>query len=268
MLSVFRYRWLFLLLFLPLVAQESPKKEPRRIRYIRRATQVTCKAHIEAMRRFKLGMRERDLEKIILKSFKKHKCRRPAFPPIIAAGRNAIRDLHHRPTRKRIKRPTLIVIDIGCKYKGWCSDVTRTIPSTGKFTKKQRKAYQVVLEALKAAEAKLKPGVTWARLNRAARKVFRKRKYTRGAYYRGIHGLGHGVGRRVHAPTHNPLRKGDILTLEPGLYNPRLKFGIRIEDMYLITKDGYERLSSGAPREIEEIEKIMAEEERTEEEKK
>jgi Xaa-Pro aminopeptidase len=121
-----------------------------------------------------------------------------------------------------------------------------------------------VLDAQKAAEAVCKPGATFSDLERAARKVFETRGMTDWSYahakdFSVRHGLGHYVGMAVHdsGSYREKFSAGMVITIEPGWYDKDAGYGIRIEDTYVITKDGFERLSAGAPREIEEIEALM-----------
>jgi Xaa-Pro aminopeptidase len=156
-------------------------------------------------------------------------------------------------------------MDLGAGYHGYSSDVTRTIPSDGRFDEgPEREIYRCVLDAQKAAEKILKPGVTWKQLDEAARAVIVERKLTRWSYAHAEddqvrHSLGHFVGLSVHdsGPYTRPLEAGMCITIEPGIYDKQQGIGVRIEDIYLVTPDGFERLSAAAPREIEEIEREM-----------
>ena len=126
----------------------------------------------------------------------------------------------------------------------------------GKFSPLQRKVYDLVLQAQKAAFAKVRPGVYFEDLEATARKVIEDAGY--GDFF--IHGLGHFVGLDVHdaGAYHEPLAAGMVITIEPGIYLPNEKFGVRIEDDVLVTETGAKFLSDGLPREANEIEKWMA----------
>ena len=157
-----------------------------------------------------------------------------------------------------------MVVDIGAAIENYVTDITRTLPTSGKYNDLQRKHYECVLDAQKAAEAICKPGATFSDLEKAARKVFEDRGMTDWSYAHGKdlsvrHGLGHYVGMAVHdsGSYREKFAPGMVITIEPGWYDKTEGYGIRIEDTYLITKDGFERLSAAAPREVDEIEKLM-----------
>jgi Xaa-Pro aminopeptidase len=151
----------------------------------------------------------------------------------------------------------------------YATDITRTVPVTGKFTPRQRELYDVVLGAQKAALAAVKPGVMLGSrrnpvgLHKIATDYIDSHGKDRkgeplGKYF--IHGLGHHVGLEVHDATDAtmPLAPGMVITLEPGIYIPEEGIGIRIEDMVLVTENGARLLSEGLPREAADIEKAMA----------
>lgn len=168
---------------------------------------------------------EKDIFNYLKQQTKKHNCRL-AFKPIIATKENAT-EIHHKANNTRIKKGFL-VIDFGVKYKGYCSDCTRTF-YIGKPNKKEIKFYNLVLTAQLTALNNVKPGVYAADIDAIARAALWK-------YYKNfVHGTGHGVGKKVHqSPSLKPrsraiIKKGDVLTVEPGLYFKN-KLGIRIED--------------------------------------
>ncbi|OGY17734.1 MAG: hypothetical protein A2784_01260 [Candidatus Chisholmbacteria bacterium RIFCSPHIGHO2_01_FULL_48_12] len=156
---------------------------------------------------------------------------------------------HHKPTHRKINSGNLLLIDIGCRYHGYCSDLTRTT-FTKPPTPLQLKIYRLVKQAYTAALRHLgggsdSPEVYSRDVDRAARQIINNAGY--GKYF--IHGTGHGVGRRIHQlPKIGPrsriykLRSGMVLTIEPGIYLPH-RFGIRLEDTILITPTGYRRLT-------------------------
>jgi len=233
------------------------------LRLMRKAADATNAAHIAAMRTLKPGMNEREIHELVVSTFRKEGCPELGFPPIIAAGRNGT-TLHYMKNEKEIPRDTTIVIDIGAAIENYVTDITRTLPTSGTYNDLHRKHYQCVLDAQKAAEAVCRPGATFSDLEKAARKVFEERGMTDWSYAYGKdpsvrHGLGHYVGMAVHdsGSYREKFAPGMVITIEPGWYDKTEGYGIRIEDTYLITKDGFERLSAGAPREVEEIEKLM-----------
>ena len=155
-----------------------------------------------------------------------------------------------------IRPGSLILIDAGAAVGGYASDVTRTFPVDGRFTAEQRRTYELVLAAQEAAASRLRAGVYFSDLSDAAREVFRRAGRVDDFY----HGLGHLVGLHVHdaGDLSQPLPAGSVITIEPGLYVQSENYGVRIEDQYLVTATGAERMSSGIPRTVAEIESFMA----------
>jgi Xaa-Pro aminopeptidase len=227
------------------------------LRCLKKAADATNQAHLAAMKSCKPGMNEGELQKVIEGTFRKNGCPRNAFGSIVGSGKNGV-ILHYMENKDKMEAGTMVVMDIGAEYEGYAADITRTIPVDGKFTDDHKKAYQAVLDSQRAAEKVCKPGATWADLDAAAAKVLRDRGYARTGYM-SFHGLGHYVGLSVHdSGTYaEKLAPGMVITIEPGIYDRKAGYGIRIEDTYVITKDGFERISSGAPREVDEIEKLM-----------
>lgn len=233
------------------------------LKLMKKAADATNAAHIAAMKALKPGMNERQIHELVVATFKKEGCPELGFPPIIAAGKNGT-ILHYMKNEMEIPKNTVMVVDIGAAIENYVTDITRTLPTSGKYGAEERKHYQCVLDAQKAAEAVCKPGATFSDLERAARKVFEARGMTDWSYahakdFSVRHGLGHYVGLSVHdsGSYREKFAPGMVITIEPGWYDKEAGYGIRIEDTYVITKDGFERLSAGAPREIDEIEALM-----------
>ncbi|MEO6119555.1 MAG: M24 family metallopeptidase, partial [Terriglobales bacterium] len=163
----------------------------------------------------------------------------------------------------------LVVMDVGSEYSMYATDITRTLPANGKFTARQREIYEIVLGAQKAAEDAFQSGVSILRggpnaLHDVAMKYINShgkdlKGEPLGKYF--IHGLGHYVGLNVHDPGDGgPLKPGAVFTLEPGIYIPEEKMGVRIEDMYWVDPNGkLVKLSANLPSTIEDIERVMAE---------
>lgn len=239
-------------------------KSPAEIRLIRKSSDATNKAHLAVMRATRPGKNERELDALLRGVFAKEGCDDIGFPPIVGSGRNGT-VLHYMKNEKELPPDTLMVVDIGASILNYVTDITRTLPTSGAYSETQRKHYQCVLDAQKAAEAVLKPGATFWDLERAARKVFEERGLTKWSYAHSKdpsvrHGLGHYVGLAVHdsGTYREKFAPGMVITIEPGWYDKDAGYGIRIEDMYLVTAEGFERLSAAAPREIDEVEKAMA----------
>jgi Xaa-Pro aminopeptidase len=234
------------------------------IRLMRKAADATNRAHVAAMGALRPGMNERQIHELITATFRKEGCPELGFPPIVGSGKNGT-VLHYMKNDQEIPPGTLMVCDIGAAIENYVTDITRTLPTSGKFTEGQRRHYQCVLDAQKAAEAVLKPGASFWDLDRAAKEVFEKRGLLKWSYAHSRdgsvrHGLGHYVGLAVHdsGTYREKFAPGMVITIEPGWYDKDEGYGIRIEDTYLITADGFDRLSAGAPREIDEIEQRMA----------
>ena len=149
----------------------------------------------------------------------------------------------------------VVVVDIGAEFGGYSADATRTYPVSGKFTPRQREIYQIVLDAQRAAFAAVKPGATLSQIHQAALGYIRSKGY--GSEF--PHGTSHHLGLYVHdvGDTRRALEPGMVITVEPGIYLDKEQLGIRIEDDVVVTEGGY-RLLSDFPREIAEIEALMA----------
>ncbi len=188
-----------------------------------------------------------------------------SFKTIAAAGKNGT-VLHYHENDSKTEDNQLILCDLGAKSNHYASDITRTYPVNGKFTERQAKLYQIVLDANKESIKALKPGLTWGELNKIARDILTKGLKDLGIikedseimkYY--YHGIGHFLGLDVHdvGIYSEPLTEGMVITIEPGLYIAEENIGIRIEDDILITKDGSMNLSEDIIKEIKDIEEFM-----------
>jgi Xaa-Pro aminopeptidase len=231
-------------------------KDAGEIARIRRAVAITLEGHFEAWRAVRPGMKEYELKARIESAFRRAGARRLAYPSIVGSGPHGT-VLHAQRDDRPIGENELIVIDCGAEWEGYASDVTRTIPSTGKFTPEQRRIYEIVLAAQKAALAEVKPGAFISEnVHAAARNVISAAGF--GDAF--LHGTSHFVGLRVHddGDDTKPLKPGMVLTVEPGIYLPEKGIGVRIEDTVVVTDGGHENLSAGLPREPDDIEKWMA----------
>lgn len=188
------------------------------------------------------GLTEKQLARQALTFFHHHQAS-PAFPPIIAVNSHSATP-HHLSTATKIRSGDLVLIDIGCKFRGFCSDLTRVI-WLGPPSPLHRLVYRLVAQAYAAAVACLHAGVSNRTVDATARKVITAAGY--GKYF--IHGTGHALGRRIHQlpkfgprATSHVLRAGMAVTIEPGIYLPH-RFGIRLEDTFLVTPTGHRRLT-------------------------
>ena len=190
----------------------------------------------------------------------------PSFQTIAGSGKNGCM-LHYETNRETCQDGSLLLLDLGTRWQGYCSDITRTYPVNGKFTDRQRQVYEIVLRANKEVAAQAKPGMTTRELNDICKKVLAagcmelgliEKEEEIGKYY--MHGVSHHLGIDVHDVTVEgvKLAPGSVITDEPGLYIDEWEIGIRIEDDLLITEDGCEILSAGIIKEPDEIEAFMA----------
>lgn len=234
------------------LAQMRVVKSESEIALMRYATDVTCRAHLDVLRGVHPGINEREIQEILESRFREEGCPENAFPSIVGSGPNSC-IIHYMRNERQTEEGELVVVDIGAAYLGYAADVTRTLPVSGTFTDRQREIYQLVRDAQTAAEAILRPGVNLQEVDAAARRVIAAAGY--GRYF--PHHTSHYVGLSVHdsGSYDAPLPAGAVITIEPGVYIRDESIGVRIEDMYLVTDDGFERLTAGAPREIEELER-------------
>lgn len=238
------------------------KSEPE-INMLQKAIDITSLAHSDVLKTVKAGIHEYELEAVILKQFYGNGAQRAAFPCIVGSGKNAT-ILHYEKNRKKIDSGDLIVVDIGAEYNYYAADITRTYPASGRFTPRQREIYQLVLDAQTAAAKAFKPGEsTMHDLDTVARQTMRQSplKDSKGNSLdqHFPHGLGHFVGMYVHdvGDYSRPLPVGAVITIEPGIYLSDENIGVRIEDDYLVTKNGLVKLSQNIPSSLDEIEKLM-----------
>lgn len=188
-----------------------------------------------------------------------------SFGSIVAAGKNAA-TLHYEDNNMPIEKDSLLLMDVGCFTNNYSSDITRTIPVSGKFTTRQKEVYEVVLDCNKKCIEYAKAGMSWLELNNYAKKLLAagckklgliKEDQELSKYY--FHSIGHSLGLDVHDPNiaSKGLQEGMVITIEPGLYIPEENIGIRIEDNIVITCDKAINLSKDIIKEVEDIEKYM-----------
>jgi len=253
---------------------------------MRRSAKVAVAAHARAMRAARPGMIEYELEAEFLHEFRRHgaDC---SYPPIVAAGANAC-VLHYRANDAELRDGDLVLIDAGCELDLYASDVTRTFPVNGRFSKPQRELYDVVLAANRAATKAAKAGNHWNEPHDAAvaevtrglkdlgllqgrvHHLIKTQAYKQFFMHRTGHWLGldvHDVGDYKVADQWRLLEPGMVMTIEPGIYVAASNkdvakrwrgIGIRIEDDVHVTRDGPDVLTAGLPASGEEIEALMA----------
>jgi Xaa-Pro aminopeptidase len=230
-------------------------KSSEEIEILRRNGKTSAEAVKQAMLSTKPGVFEYELEAAAIHVILKNGAKGPAYSPIVGSGPNTC-IWHYSENSRKIEDGDLILMDFGANLDYLCMDITRTWPASGKFTPEQREVYTAALEVQKACIEAYRPGVTVEEVQEYVAEVMKKK----GIDPRGLKGgIGHYVGMAVHdVGPRGPLREGMVFAIEPGLYYPEKNLGVRIEDTVLITEDGCEVLSKDVPKEIDEIEKLMA----------
>ncbi len=262
-------------------------KSAAEIRTMKQAAKISVAAHQGIMRACKPGMMEYELEAELLYEFTRKGSVAPAYNSIVGGGANGC-ILHYVENRAEMQDGDLVLVDAGCEFECYASDITRTFPINGKFSKPQRALYEVVLAAQLAAIEQVKPGKHWNDPHNAAVRVITEglvelgilkgrvptliKKEAYKPYY--MHRTGHWIGMDVHdvgdyklGDEWRVLEKGMVMTVEPGLYIPAgskgvakkwWNIGIRIEDDVLVTKEGYDVLSGALEKTPDDIEALMA----------
>ncbi|HSO76083.1 MAG TPA: Xaa-Pro peptidase family protein, partial [Blastocatellia bacterium] len=246
----------------PIIAEMRKVKSAAEIALLQKAIDITSEGQREAARTIRPGAFEYEAQAAIEAAFARNGSERPGFPSIIGSGIYST-ILHYNTSRKKIEAGDLVVVDVGAEYSYYTADITRTFPASGKFAPRQREIYQLVLEAQRAAERAFKPGVsTIASLHSTAAGVMRasplrdSKGNTLDKYF--IHGLGHWLGMDVHdSGDYSTLPTGAVFTIEPGIYIPEEKLGVRIEDDYLATDTGLVKLSRALASEPDDVERMM-----------
>ncbi|XWY19364.1 Xaa-Pro aminopeptidase [Bisgaard Taxon 45] len=270
-------------------------KSDNEIALMQQAGQISALAHIRAMQKTRPNRLEYEIEGEILHEFNRFGARSPAYNSIVAGGENAC-ILHYTENDMSLKDGDLVLIDAGCEFAMYAGDITRTYPVNGKFSQAQREIYEIVLKAQKRAIELLIPGNSIQQANDEVVRIKVEGLLKLGILHGEVeeliqteayrqfymHGLGHWLGLDVHdvgsysKDQHNnnrnskvrdrPLEVGMVLTVEPGLYISEQAdvpeqykgIGVRIEDNLVMTEYGNKNLTSAVPKEIDEIEKLMA----------
>jgi Xaa-Pro aminopeptidase len=263
-------------------------KSAAEVRVMAKAAEISCEAHVRPIKRARQGGYEYNLEAELIHTFMSHGARSTAYPSIVGGGANAC-ILHYIENDAPLKEGDLVLIDAGCEYECYASDITRTFPVSGRFSAEQKALYEVVLAAQYAAIDAVHPDNHWNRPHEAALEVLVQGLVELGILqditvdqaieeeaYRPyfMHRTGHWLGMDVHdvgdykiGGAWRQLEPGMALTVEPGLYiapdNTAVDekwrgIGIRIEDDVVVTKDGCRVLTNGVPKEIDDIEALMA----------
>ncbi len=263
------------------------QKSPQELDTMRGASAITKEAHLRAMQIAAPGLHEYEVDAELLHVFRKHGSQRPAYDSIVGSGPNAT-ILHYRAGNRVMNDGELLLVDAGCEYDYYASDVTRTFPVNGRFSGEQRAIYEVVLAAQKASIDEVKPGNSLQDIHMTAIRAItegliglgllegdvetlvEEKKHEPFYMHRTSHWLGmdvHDVGRYFVGGEPRKLEPGFVLTVEPGIYiatdNEEVEerwrgIGIRIEDDVAVTASGCEVLSEGIPKELDEVEAACA----------
>jgi len=261
-------------------------KDEQELKLLRRAAEISSGAHRRAMARAQPGWYEYQVEAELAHEFLRFGAHSPAYPSIVASGPNAC-VLHYRDNDRELQPNDLLLIDAGCEFHGYASDITRTFPVSGKFTAAQKAIYELVLAAQLACIDAVRPGQPFHEYHKVAERVlaqgFIDLKLCEGSleavlesgaykqFY--MHRAGHWLGLDVHDVglyrvdgASRALEPGMVLTVEPGCYirpadNVPEEFwdiGVRIEDDVLVTSTGSENLTAGTPKSMSEVETACA----------
>lgn len=253
----------------PLLGSLRTVKDTGEMDLIRKGVSASVGAQLAAIRAIKPGVTEREISSLLQYEWGKRGCERPAYAPIVGSGLNST-VLHYSDDSGTIQSGDLVLMDAAGEYSLYASDITRTVPASGKFTSRQREIYDIVLGAQKAAMAAFQSGKSHLRRNQpdSIHDVAFNYINTHGKDLHGeplgkyfFHGLGHYVGLNVHDPGDYsvPLGPGMVFTIEPGIYIPEEKIGVRIEDMFYVDNNGkLIRLTESLPQSTDEIEKLMS----------
>lgn len=271
----------------PLIHEMRKLKSKAEIAVMQKATNITAKAHIRAMQICRPGLYEYQLNAEMTHEFQRNGSHSPAYSSIIGSGRNTC-ILHYINNNKLIEDGDLVLVDAGCEYQNYASDITRTFPANGKFTQEQRQVYELVLKSQLAAIKAVKPGASWDAPQQVIVKIITQGLIDLGilkgkladliekkAYFPFyMHRSGHWLGLDVHdAGCYQQKNKwislepGMVLTIEPGIYISEdlpgvakrwHNIGVRIEDDVVVTENGCEVLSAAIPKTVAEIETLMA----------
>lgn len=263
-------------------------KDADEIKQVKKALSITTAAHEAVMKALKPGMYEYEIQALYEYTFTRMGASWDAYTTIVAGG-NSANTLHYINNDKILQDGEMVLIDAGCEYDYYASDITRTFPVNGTFSPPQKTLYEAVLSVQKAVIAMIKPGIKVSALREASEEMLCQALVTLGILHGDVktlleqkahkryypHGIGHWMGLDVHdqAPYYDEegqellMQEGMIITIEPGLYlraddeqvpEQYRGIGIRIEDDILVTATGYENLSKAIVKEVDEIEAFMA----------
>ncbi len=259
----------------PIMQRIRAIKSTREIELIHEACDITERGFRRVLEFVKPGIWEYEIEAELIHEFIRSRSRGFAYTPIIASGKNAC-VLHYVDNNRQCKDGDVLLLDVAAEYANYASDLSRSIPVNGKYTKRQKEVYKSVLKVHREATKLLKPGMTFDKYNKAVgemmteeliklnllkREDVKKENPNWPAYKKYfMHGTSHFLGLDVHDVGffYEPMQAGMVFTVEPGIYIPEEGLGIRIENNILITTKGQQDLMKNIPIEPEEIEELMA----------
>ncbi|WP_422398159.1 aminopeptidase P family protein [Spiroplasma endosymbiont of Diplazon laetatorius] len=219
-------------------------KDQWEVEQIRKACDITHKVFLEVLDFVKPGMSEKELARFVSDSFLKNGAEKLSFDTIVASGENGSMP-HAVPTDKKIETGDFVTLDMGCYYNGYCSDQTRTFAVGNDDNQKLKEIYEVVYQSQQLGIESVKPGIKGNEVHKICFDYIESKGY--GKYF--THGTGHGLGIEIHEEPYNSaagnktLEEGMCVTVEPGIYIPGVG-GVRIEDDILVTKTGYDYLTT------------------------
>ncbi len=260
-------------------------KDDHEIGLMREAAQISVEAHSALMNQVEPGWYEFEAQAVLEAAMKRRGAKHLAYESIVASGQHAC-TLHYTANRSKMREGDLLLVDAGCEWGYYASDITRTYPVSGRFSGEQKAVYELVLNAQRSVVKALKPGVDWAQLQNIAvttltdglidlgilqgslSDCLERQEYK--AFY--MHGIGHWLGLDVHDVGEKQssghmvsLQERMALTIEPGLYLTAQEglderwhnIGVRIEDNFIMTSDGAENLTQDLVKEVQDIEALM-----------
>src|SRR6056297_2275154 len=259
----------------PILQEIRGVKEPEELELMQTGCNITEKGFRRLLKFVKPGVWEHEIEAELIHEFIRNRSKGFAYPPIIAAGNNA-NVLHYLENNKECKDGDLILMDVAAEYANYSSDLTRTIPVNGKFTKRQKEVYEAVLRVKNDATKLLVPGTLWAEYHKECGKLMtsellglglldksdiQNENPDRPAYKKYfMHGTSHHIGLNTHdyGALKTPMKANMVFTVEPGIYIPAENMGIRLEDDVVIQENGEPfNLMRNIPIVAEEIEELM-----------
>ena len=253
----------------PLVARLRMTKDAGELRLITKASEASEAAHRAALKAIHPGVTEREISALMQYEFGKRGCERPAYAPIVGSGLYST-VLHYSADSKTMQDGEVVVMDVAGEYSMYASDITHTAPVNGKFTARQREIYNIVLGAQEAAIHAFEAGKSKLVIGDDPNSLYKvaidyMNSHGRdmhgqplGKYF--IHGLGHHVGLNVHDASDGsvPLDRNMVFTIEPGIYIPEEKLGVRIEDVFTVDQNGkLVMLTQDLPRSADQVETAM-----------